>query len=93
MEDYQHLWNEVKASLQKSLAAQTFEQTFSEVKYVKKVENGIVYVLVPSTLIKQKINSVYYRGIQTTAENIAKKKITLKFVCDEIGRASCRERV
>lgn len=83
MEDYQHLWNEVKASLQKSLAAQTFEQTFSEVKYVKKVENGIVYVLVPSTLIKQKINSVYYRGIQTTAENIAKKKITLKFVCDE----------
>ncbi len=92
MEDYQLLWNEVKSSLQKSLAVQTFEDTFSEVKYVKKVENGIVYILVPSTLIKQKINNVYYKGIQTTAENIANKKVTFKFVCEnEIKNTPIKE--
>ena len=59
MEVYQDLWNKTRQILSENFAENTFTEMFGEVKKVTKVENGIIYVLVPSTFIKTKINNIY----------------------------------
>lgn len=83
MEEYQYLWNEIKAKLQTKISATSFDETFSGIKYVKNYDNGTVYVLCPTDLVKRKINSLYYNNIQELAQDISHKKITFKFVCED----------
>ncbi len=82
MEDFQYLWNQVKSKLQEQLAPQTYEQTFSEVKYVGKVENNIGYVIVPNDLIKKKLNHIFINNIQQLTKKISNKNISFKFVLE-----------
>ena len=63
MMEYQDIWNNVRDELEKSLAPQSFQQTFGEVKKVVKHENGIIYVLTPSAYARRTINNIYYKNI------------------------------
>ncbi|MDE6408016.1 MAG: hypothetical protein K2K50_05370, partial [Anaeroplasmataceae bacterium] len=63
MEEYQNLWNQTRDKLSSYFAEETFEEIFSDVKKVIQEENGIIYVLTPSTYIKTKINNIYARKI------------------------------
>ena len=51
MELYQNLWNQTKEILAESFSEDTFNEIFGEVKKVVKFENGIIYVLTPSTFV------------------------------------------
>ncbi len=83
MNDYQSLWNDTLDKLSHNLSENTFIETFGEVKHVMKEENGIIYVLAPSTYIKSKINSVYIRQIAEILSSLTTKKLKFKFVCEE----------
>ena len=83
MNDYQSLWNDTLDRLSRNLSENTFLETFGEVKHVMKEENGIIYVLVPSTYIKSKINSVYIRQIGSILASLTTKKIKFKCVCED----------
>lgn len=83
MNDYQSLWNDTLDILSRNLSENTFLETFGEVKHVMKEENGIIYVLVPSTYIKSKINSVYIRQIGSILASLTTKKLKFKFVCED----------
>ena len=82
MEIYQDLWNKIKDKLSNSFAEQTFNEVFGEVKKVVKVENGLIYVLVPTTFIQTKINNLYYKRISELLANSTNEKVKFKFVCE-----------
>lgn len=83
MMDYQALWNSVMDELEKSIAPSTFEDTFAEVKKVAKAENGVIFVVCPSNLIKRKINTIYYRSIDEIVKRVSKQNIKVTFVLQE----------
>lgn len=81
--NYQDLWNQTLDELSKSLAETAFNETFSETKKVIKEENGIIYVLTPSTYIKTKINNLYLSMIANILAKLTNQKVKFKFVCDD----------
>lgn len=83
MNEYQALWNDTLTKLSQNLAENTFTETFGEVKHVMKEENGVIYVLTPSTFIKSKINTIYVRQIAEILASLTNKKLKFKFVCEE----------
>lgn len=83
MSDYQALWNDTLDKLSKNLSESTFQETFGEVKHVMKEENGIIYILTPSTYIKSKINNIYVRQINEILNSLTTKKLKFKFVIEE----------
>ena len=83
MNKYQELWNETRNNLEKNLSETTFTETFEDVKVVLKEENGIIYVLVPSTFIQSKINNLYSKRIKETLEKLTTEKVKFKFVLND----------
>lgn len=83
MDFYQNLWNQTKDVLQENFSEKTFEEMFSEVNKVVKEENGLIYVLTPSTLIKTKINNIYSKKIAEILAGLTSQKLKFKFVCEE----------
>lgn len=82
MEFYQDLWNKTRDKLSTSFAEQTFNEVFGEVKKVVKEENGVIYVLVPSTFIQSKINNVYTKMIAEILATLTNQRLKFKFVCE-----------
>ncbi len=83
METYQNLWNQTRDILANNFAEETFEELFSDVKKVIQVENGVIYVLTPSTYIKTKINHLCSRKITEILSEITTEKVKFKFVCED----------
>lgn len=82
MDQYQDLWNQTRDKLSTYFAEETFEEIFSNVKKVLQTENGIIYVLTPSTYIKTKINNIYARKISEIVANLTDERVKFKFVCE-----------
>lgn len=82
MNVYQDLWNKTRDKLAASLAEETFDETFSNVKKVLKNENGIIYVLTPSLYIKTRINNLYARKIGEIVSKLTDLRVKFKFVCE-----------
>ncbi len=82
MDVYQDLWNKTRDKLAASLAEETFDETFSNVKKVLKNENGIIYVLTPSLYIKTRINNLYARKIGEIVSKLIDLRVKFKFVCE-----------
>ncbi len=84
MMEFQDLWNKTLEILSSNLAESTFSETFSEVKHVMKEENGVIYVLAPSTFIRSKIVQLYGLQIDNILKSISSssKKLKFKFVCE-----------
>ncbi len=83
MKEYQSLWNETITKLNEMLDENNFQDTFGDVKYVSKEENGVIYVITPSPYIKNKINTLYSRTISEILTSITNKKLKFKFVCED----------
>lgn len=82
MQEYQSLWNSVKQELKTQLAPNTFDETFEKVKRVAKEENGLIYIIVPSSVIKFKIQQVYYKSIDSILKKTTDKQVKFKFVLE-----------
>lgn len=83
MNSYQNLWNQTREKLASSFSESTFEEMFADVKKVVKQENGIIYVLTPSSYIKTKINNIYTKRIAEILAELTNQKLRFKFVCEE----------
>lgn len=83
MDFYQDLWNKTRDKLSSRFAEETFEEMFNDVKKVLKCENGIIYVLTPSTYIKTKINNVYSKTISEILSELTDQKLKFKFICED----------
>lgn len=83
MEFYQDLWNKTLEKLADSFSAETYEEMFSNVKKVVKEENGVIYVLTPSTYIKTKINNIYTKRIAEILAGLTNQRLKFKFVCED----------
>lgn len=83
MDLYQNLWNQTRDKLSSYFAEETFNEIFSDVKKVLQTENGIIYVLTPSTYIKTKINNIYSRKIAEIVSNLTDERVKFKFVCED----------
>lgn len=83
MDFYQDLWNKTRDKLASHFSEETFEEIFSEVKKVVKEENGIIFVLTPSTYIKTKINNIYTKKIAEILATLTNQKLKFKFVCED----------
>ena len=82
--NYQDIWNRVLDKLKKNLTETTYKQTFEELNKVEDGENGLVYVICPSTYIQHTINSVYYRNIASIVDGFnLDKKIKFKFLTED----------
>ncbi len=83
MMEYQDIWNDVRDELQRTLAENTFNQTFGEVKKVIKHENGIIYVLTPSAYARRTINNIYYKSINEIVKKYSKENLKFKFIAED----------
>ncbi len=83
MDFYQDLWNKTRDKLASRFAEKTFEEMFDDVKKVLKCENGVIYVLTPSTYIKTKINNVYSKTISEILNELTDQKLKFKFICED----------
>lgn len=83
MEFYQELWNKTKDILANNFSEETFNEMFGQVKKVVKEENGVIYVLTPSTYIKTKINNVYTKMIAEILSTLTSQKLKFKFVVED----------
>ncbi len=83
MNEYQSLWNDTIDKLNDMMDETNFQDTFGDVKYVSKEENGIIYVITPSPFIKNKINSIYSKTISEILATLTKRKLKFKFVCED----------
>lgn len=83
MEFYQELWNKTKDILANNFSEETFNEMFDQVKKVVKEENGVIYVLTPSTYIKTKINNVYTKMIAEILSTLTNQKLKFKFVVED----------
>lgn len=83
MEFYQDLWNKTLEKLADSFSSETYEEMFSNVKKVIKEENGVIYVLTPSTYIKTKINNIYTKRIAEILASLTDQRLKFKFVCED----------
>ena len=79
-QEYQQLWNNTRDELQSVLREAVFEENFGETTKVVKADKGIIYVLVPSTYVKNKINTIYSKQIADIVSRITTKKVKFKFV-------------
>lgn len=82
MEKYQNLWNQTRDILSESFAESTFNEIFGDVKKVINFDNGIIYVLTPSTFIKTKINNIYTKKINGILASLTDERVKFKFVCE-----------
>lgn len=83
MDFYQELWNKTKDILANNFSEETFNEMFGQVKKVVKEENGVIYVLTPSTYIKTKINNVYTKMIAEILSTLTSQKLKFKFVVED----------
>ena len=83
MSEYQSLWNDTIDKLNDMMDETNFQDTFGDVKYVAKEENGIIYVITPSPFIKNKINSIYSKTISEILSQLTNRKLKFKFVCED----------
>ena len=82
MEKAQVLWSEIIIELQKNYSSDLMEDVFNQCQVIKE-ENGLIYILVPSTYLKSKINTQFYTNINKLLPKISNEPIRLKFVTKE----------
>ena len=61
MNQGQELWLQVREMLQESIGAQEFAESFENIKEIYKVQNGYIFLEVPTVLVKFRLTSSIYR--------------------------------
>jgi len=83
MNIYDNLWQKILVELENTLAEETFQDAFSDLKKTHKYSNGHIFVIVPNDFIKNRINQFYLDKINELAEFYHEKKIRFKFVTED----------
>ena len=63
MDNHQMLWDKILQKLNNDLGDQAFNQIFKDCDTIHKFENNYLYIIVPSTLIKFRIEQFFLNKI------------------------------
>lgn len=80
MDNHQLLWDKILTQLHKDLGDSNFNEIFKDCSSIHKFENSYLYVIVPSTLIKFRIEQFYITKIKDIAKNFYTSPIGFKFI-------------
>lgn len=80
MEKHQQLWNNVLDKLSLNYGYETYNEIFADCKTIYKIDNGVIYIVVPSLYIKTKINNFYLKKIIETSSTLTTEYVRYKFV-------------
>ncbi|MCQ9618520.1 MAG: Chromosomal replication initiator protein DnaA [Candidatus Phytoplasma pruni] len=79
----QQIWDQILKDLSLIYSNEVFEETFSNIKTLYKIEDGIIFILVENDFIKNKIVYIYLKKIEELTKKYSKKKITFNFITKE----------
>ena len=79
--DYEGFWHETLNQLRAELGEEEFSAWFTDIKYVRSEENGIV-IGFPSGFHRDRVKARYQNGIKTKLKELAGKEIALEFEVD-----------
>lgn len=80
MNIYDQLWNNILKELEQIYTEEVYNEIFSPITSTHKFQNGLVFVIVPSLFIKNRITRIYAAKINELAEKLHKQPIRFKFV-------------
>ena len=80
MDNYQQLWNNILEKLNNDLGDNTFQQIFKDCNEIFKFENDYLYIVVPNTLVKFRINQFYIKKIRDISRTFYNSNIGFKFI-------------
>ena len=87
MNEYQNIWNQMLVLLKEQLGEEPFENSFSKCLEVFKFENSYIYVKVPNSLIKYKIERFYAETIKDLTPMVTSYTIGFKFIDEKTAEA------
>ncbi|WP_235443226.1 DnaA N-terminal domain-containing protein [Candidatus Phytoplasma pruni] len=70
----QQIWDQILKDLSLIYSNEVFEETFSNIKTLYKIEDGIIFILVENDFIKNKIVYIYLKKIEELTKKYSKKK-------------------
>lgn len=80
MDNYRQLWKNILKRLNDDLGDNSFNEVFKECDEIYKFENNYLFIIVPSTIIKFRIDQFYIRKIRDIAKNEFNSQIGFKFI-------------
>lgn len=93
MNTYDKLWNDILEELEQIYTEEVYNEIFAPITSTHKYQNGLIFVIVPSLFIKNRISRIYATKINELAEKIYGKPIRFKFVvADELIDDAPQER-
>ncbi|NLK12685.1 MAG: chromosomal replication initiator protein DnaA [Candidatus Phytoplasma sp.] len=93
MNTYDKLWNDILEELEQIYTEEVYNEIFAPITSTHKYQNGLVFVIVPSLFIKNRISRIYANKINELAEKIYGQPIRFKFVvADELIDDAPQER-
>ena len=88
MSNYDLLWQRILTDLEATYNEETYQDVFDPIKSVHKFANGLVYVLVQSEFIKNRINRFYLTKINELATKYQGEPTRFKFITEQEDRKS-----
>lgn len=83
MSNYDLLWQRILTDLEATYNEETYQDVFDPIKSVHKFANGLVYVLVQSEFIKNRINRFYLTKINELATKYQGEPTRFKFITEQ----------
>jgi chromosomal replication initiator protein len=83
MEEFQKLWELIKAKLQIILDEDVYNETFAGITSVFKIVNNYVYLVAPNSFIKGKIESFYLNRLNGMLNELVQEKHMFKIITKE----------
>lgn len=80
---YETLWQSILRELNKSYDESIYQEVFEPINGVHKYQNGLLFIVVPSLHIKNRIHRFYINRINELAEGFANEPVRVKFVTEE----------
>lgn len=79
----QELWQQVREKLRESIGAQEFSESFENIKTIYKVQNGYIYLEVPTVLVKFRIDKFYLSKMNEFLKSFTSEKMMFKIITEE----------
>ena len=83
MNQGQELWLQVREMLQESIGAQEFAESFENIKEIYKVQNGYIFLEVPTVLVKFRVDKFYLSKMNEFLSSITSEKMKFKIITEE----------
>ncbi len=83
MYDFEKIWSNIKSRLQFSLDNDVYNEHFSNISNVFKVNNNYVYLIAPNSFVKNKIESFYLNRLNALLNDYVEDKHMFKIITKE----------